>query len=65
MLAAATVLSLGFGTAMAQSDSPSMASAPLVSGQRQVAPTIINEGAGSSDTAAAVHFDYSTLANPG
>jgi hypothetical protein len=65
MLAAVTALSLGFGTAMAQSEGPSMPSAPFVSSQHQAAPKIINEGAGSSDTRNAVHFDFSTLANPG
>jgi hypothetical protein len=65
ILAAVTALTLGVGSAMAQSEGPSMPSAPFVSVQHQAAPKIVNEGAGSSDFSAPVHFDYSTLANPG
>ena len=71
MLAAVTgALTLGVGSAMAQSEVPSMAQGiasarPSFSGQHQTAPKIINEGAGSSDLSAPVHFDYTTLANPG
>jgi uncharacterized membrane protein len=65
MLAAATALTLGVGSAMAQSEVPSMASVPFVSGQRQAGQKVVNEGAGSSDVGAPVHFDYTTLANPG
>ncbi len=70
MLAAATVMTLGAGAAMAQSEVPSAPEATYFSGHRHAAPRIINEGSGSSDVntlpgGAPVHFDYSDLANPG
>jgi hypothetical protein len=69
MLAAVTALTVGVGTAMAQSEGPSGAEATYFSGQCQVAPRIISGGAGASDLdtqrGGAVRFDYSTLANPG
>jgi hypothetical protein len=69
MLAAVAALTLGLGTAMAQSEVPSAAEATFFSGQHQAAPKVVNDGAGSSDVetrgGAPVNFDYSTLANPG
>jgi hypothetical protein len=76
-LAARLLLSLGTGTAMAQSEIPSAPPAVYVSGQHQVAAPQTNNTwqgrvqSGSSDTARSgahsVPFDgdYSTLANPG
>jgi hypothetical protein len=52
VLAARLLLSLGTATAVAQSEVPSAPEAAYFSGQRLVAPTIINEGAGLSDAKA-------------
>jgi len=54
MLAAITALSLGVGTAMAQSEVPSAIEGDYFSGQRQAAPPVTNHGSrqvqsGSSD----------------
>jgi hypothetical protein len=74
MLAAVTVLSLGVGTAMAQSDGPSAPETNYFWGQHQAAPQIIKNGwgqvqSGSSDAdplpGGTAHFDYGDLANPG
>jgi hypothetical protein len=70
VLAAVTALSLGFGSAMAQNQTPSAAQGAYFSGQRQAAPKIVDEGSGSSDvdtihSGARPHFDYSTLGDPG
>jgi hypothetical protein len=81
MLAALTALSLGAGTAMAQSEVPSAPEATYFSGQRQVAPATINTWSdqvqsGASDVEPArigagnqapplPAYDYGTLANPG
>jgi hypothetical protein len=69
ILAAVTALTAGAGTAMAQSEVPSAAQSTYFSGQRQVAPRIINGGAGASDLdtqrIGPAHFDYTSLANPG
>lgn len=81
MLAAVTALSLGVGTAMAQSEVPSAPEATYFSGHRQAAPATINTWAGqvqsgSSDVESARFgagsqalplpaYDYGTLANPG
>ena len=70
VLAARILLSLGTDTAVAQSEVPSAPEPAYFSGQRLAAPTIINEGAGSSDVSAphggaSAHFDHSDLANPG
>jgi hypothetical protein len=69
MLAAVTALTLGVGTAMAQSEVPSAAQATYFSGRHQAVPRMINGGAGASDLdwqhVGPAHFDYTTLANPG
>jgi hypothetical protein len=79
MLAALTALSLGTGTAMAQSEIPSAPEATYFSGQRQAVPRTVNPGqlqSGSSDVEPARFgvgnqapplpaYDYGTLANPG
>ena len=74
MLATVTALSLGLGTAMAQSEVPSAPEAAYFSGQhRAVAPTThrwSGPQAGSSDveqnqSQPLPAYDYGTLANPG
>ena len=73
MLAAVTALSLGAGSAMSQEGGPSM---PTVDFGASKTITVNHAAganqiqAGSSDVSAprggaAVHFDYSDLANPG
>jgi hypothetical protein len=78
MLAAVTVLTLGAGAAMAQSEVPSAPPMTFVSGQGQAAPWTVNPWSGrvqsgSSDeraTHSITHFapfngDYTTIDNPG
>ena len=48
MLAAVTALSIGVGTAMAQSEVPSASEAAYLFGQRQAAPKTIKNGSGHS-----------------
>jgi hypothetical protein len=50
MLAAITALSLGVGTAMAQSEVPSAAEGAYYSGQRQAAPQTANPGSGQAQS---------------
>jgi hypothetical protein len=71
MLTALASLPLLVGTAMAQSEVPSFAEGSYFSGQPRVAQKSVADQAGSSDLTtmhsrtAPVHYDYSTLANPG
>jgi hypothetical protein len=77
MLAAATALTLGVGTAMAQSEVPSGVAGDYFAGQRQAAPTTapspwIRIQAGASDIKSRhvghvlpFNGEYTRLANPG
>jgi len=76
MLAALTALSLGVGTAMAQSEVPSSAEGAYFSGQRQAAPKTVNTRSGQVQSGTsdvdnershvpAFNGDYGTLANSG
>jgi hypothetical protein len=77
MLAAVTALTLGVGTAMAQSEVPGGAEGAYYAQQRQAAPKIVNSWqgqvqSGSSDVGAsrnshALPFngDFGNLASPG
>jgi hypothetical protein len=75
MLAAFAALSLGVGSAMAQEGGPSMptvdywAAKEIATRQAQVvAPNTVQSGSSDVSTmqlGAPVHFDFSTLANPG
>ena len=65
MLAAVAALSLGVGTAMAQSQVPSSNEGTYYSQPPTVTNSQVQAGASDVETGYQVAWDYSTLANPG